>query len=338
MQPRQSMTRVPDSDNIRAAAQQWFARLMAPDCNAAERTAFELWRAADPANSAAYREVENVWDFSATLRNDPSIAAALQVALIPAPPARAPTRRWWPVLAMAASVLVAVVVYRQSIAPEIVAPVRYATALGKQRTLVLDDGSKVVLDTATELQVQYGKHARRLTLLRGQADFQVQHNSARPFVVNTATGAITATGTKFQVRVDGGISTVTLLEGQVLVASQMGEETKTATLAPNERLAIDAAGKLGPRQQVPEAELASALGWLKGELVVKEWPLQAVVAEMNRYSNTKLRIEDASLRDVPISGVFKAGDQQSFALSLEYGWPIRVDQRDADGEIVLHTK
>src|SRR3546814_20175856 len=74
--------------------------------------------------------------------------------------------------------------------------VEYATATGQQRTVVLDDGSQVVLDTNSNLQVQYGRRERRLTLLRGQVDFQVQHDTLRPFVVHTAGGTVTATGTR----------------------------------------------------------------------------------------------------------------------------------------------
>src|SRR3546814_10097042 len=97
--------------------------------------------------------------------------------------------------------------------------VEYATATGQQRTVVLDDGSQVVLDTNSNLQVQYGRRERRLTLLRGQVDFQVQHDTLRPFVVHTAGGTVTATGTRFQIHVAGGVDTVTLLQGQVVVAA-----------------------------------------------------------------------------------------------------------------------
>src|SRR3546814_17926504 len=64
--------------------------------------------------------------------------------------------------------------------------------------------------------LQYGRRERRLTLLRGQVDFQVQHDTLRPFVVHTAGGTVTATGTRFQIHVAGGVDTVTLLQGQVV--------------------------------------------------------------------------------------------------------------------------
>src|SRR3546814_5279509 len=112
-----------------------------------------------------------------------------------------------------------------------------------------------------------------LPIQRGRADFSVQHDddAQRPFVVHAATGTVTATGTQFQVRVESGIGTGTLLEGQVRVAAQDGEQQQVATLAPGERIAIQSTG-LGQLQHIPEAALASARGWTEGSLVVKGWP------------------------------------------------------------------
>src|SRR3546814_8775740 len=84
-----------------------------------------------------------------------------------------------------------------------------------------------------------------------------------------ATCTVTATGTQFQARVESGICTVTLLEGQVRVAAQDGEQQQVATLAPGERIAIQSTG-LGQLQHIPEAALASARGWTEGSLRSEE--------------------------------------------------------------------
>lgn len=333
------MTTTSANPGIDAAAQRWFARLLAPDCSDAERAAFDRWRTADPAHAAAYRQVESVWQRSAGLREDPAIAAALQDALRPAKPRNRDRAEWWPSLAAAASVAVlATAALLWTFWPAEVPAERYATTLGEQRTVVLEDGSQLVLDTDTEVLARFARRERSLTLQRGQADFSVQPDASRPFVVEVAGASVTATGTRFQVRTGDGGSTVTLLEGQVIVAARSGAERESATLAPSERIEIAADGKLARQQTLPEEELAGIRGWTEGNLVVREWSLDALVAEMNRYSDTKLRLGDPALADIPISGVFKAGDQQSFALALEYGWSIHADQRSANGEIVLSRK
>lgn len=327
------------NSEIRTAAQQWFARLLAPDCSDFERATFNRWRAADPQHEAAYREVEAVWERSASMHEDPAIAAALKEALRPPMRRSTPRRRsWWAAFATAASVAVGVVLLLRVFAPpENIPAVRYATVLGEQRTIALADGSQVVLDTNTELLVQLGERERNLTLQHGQVDFKVRHDTDRPFVVHAGGGSVTATGTQFQVRVTDDGSMVTLLEGQVVVASR-AQEFNRSTLEPGERITIEASGQFGRLYRVSGSDLANARGWIAGDLVVKEWPLETVVAEMNRYSSTKLRLGDPALGSVPISGVFKAGDQKSFALALEYGWSVHADQRTTASEIVLTRK
>src|SRR4249919_731128 len=77
----QIMMDMTSADNeIRSTAQQWFARLLAPNCSDMERARFEQWRASDPEHAMAYRQVQDIWQRSASMRNDPAIATALQEA------------------------------------------------------------------------------------------------------------------------------------------------------------------------------------------------------------------------------------------------------------------
>jgi len=323
---------------VRSAAQQWVLRLQSPHCSIDEREAFERWCAIDPAHQAAYRAVQDVWQRSAAISTDPALDDLLRQARR-LPPERTRLQRNAPRLAMAACLMLAIGLgyhlWQGSANPSLI---EYTTATGQQRTVTLADGSQVILDTSSELLVQFGEHERRLYLLRGQVDFQVHHDTSRPFVVHAAGGTVTATGTRFQVRIANGIDTVTLLQGRVVVAAdaQRGEGRKVA-LQPGERVALEAGGRIGAPERVPDTELISMSGWTEGMLVVREWPLERLVAEMNRYTQTPLRLGDPSLAALPMSGRFKAGDQPSFLMSLEYSAPIRVD-RSKPGEIVLRRK
>jgi transmembrane sensor len=325
---------------IRDAAQRWFLRMQSGDCSAIERETFEHWRDANPAHDVAYRAVESVWQRSAALGTDPALGDILRQARR-LPPESSWFRRAAPALALAACLMLAIGIgYGFWWLPAAtIAPVEYTTVPGQQRTLVLEDGSKVVLDTATQLQVRYSDDERQLTLLQGRADFRVSHDPARPFIVHVDDGSVTATGTRFQVRMAQGIDTVTLLKGQVVVAANDAKQGGSAhvTLQAGERVAIKPGGNLGTPRHLTDTDLASARGWTEGMLVVRDWPLARLVSEMNRYTTTPLRLGDPGLGSLPINGSFKASDQQSFLLALEYGWPIRVD-RSTPGEIVLRRK
>lgn len=325
---------------VRAAAQRWFLRMQSRDCSVLERETFERWRTANPAHDTAYRAVERVWQRSAALKTDPALGDILRQARhLPTKPSW--LRRAAPALALAACLMLAIGIgYRLWWLPAVaVPPIEYTTGVGQQRVLVLEDDSKVVLDTASQLQVRYSSDERQLTLLHGRADFRVSHDPARPFVVHVDGGSITATGTRFQVWVAHGLDTVTLLKGRVVVASNDAKQGKSeqVTLQAGERVAIGTGGHLGTPKHLADTDLASARGWTEGMLIVRDWPLARLVAEMNRYTTAPLRLGDPGLDNLPISGSFKADDQKSFLLALEYGWPIRVDRR-TPGEIVLRHK
>ncbi|HEY1076891.1 MAG TPA: FecR domain-containing protein, partial [Fontimonas sp.] len=281
----------------------------------------------------AYADLEELWDLSAELaREDPAIIAAAREARHGAGLAGFAYRRW-PLLAAAASLMV-VCMFFASMWMKPASVQAYATAVGEQRTLTLEDGSRVVLDTATQLDVRYDRNSRSVQLRQGRADFQVSKDPDRPFTVRAGGAAVTATGTQFQVRLDGDAGEVTLLEGRVVVEGR--QSTGRTALSPGERMALLAGGTLGAIQRLSEADLANAGGWTGGQLVVQAWPVSALVAEVNRYGGTPLRLGDAMVGRLPVSGTFDPRAPEALALALENVWPVRVEH--GASEIVLYAK
>jgi len=319
-------------------AEDWFVRLAQSDCTPAERAAFAHWRAADPAHDAAFDAVERLWGEGLQVVRDPTLLdpEILRVAerawqdTQPAPR----LRRWWPLTAAAAAaVALAVLLPRVWILPP--AGTSYATAQGEQRTVQLADGSRVVLDTATEIVERYHRRERRVDLLRGRASFQVSHlrdADRQPFVVRAGNGTVTALGTEFQVRRAGAGTVVTLLEGSVVVARAADTEAAARTLLrPGEQISLDREGHPGARAP---ADLKAARGWTEGKLFVNDWRLADLLMEMNAYSTTRIRLGDPALSDLRVSGVFRAGDQRSLLAVLQGAWALRADPAGPD-EIVL---
>ncbi|MBE1162436.1 FecR domain-containing protein [Dyella sp. 7MK23] len=307
-------------------------RLLAPDCTPVQRAAFERWRDADAAHAAAYREVALLWKLSKAAMQDPALAAAARRALQPEPRAR---QRRWLIPAFAAgfaALAVAAIVPRWLAPPADPAGITYTTSAGQQRTVTLSDGSSILLDTDSDVVVRYSARTRRVDLLRGQAQFSVQGNHAWPFVVHAGAGTVTAVGTQFQVRLDEQVTEVALLKGKLAIAAQApGGATQDASLIGGQGLCYDQSGQISP---VHNADLQQAKGWTQGQLFVHNWRLAELVAEMNRYSDTKLQLGDPSLQNVRISGVFRTSDQRTLLLLLQQGWAIRA-RRVSDTQIQL---
>lgn len=319
------------------AAAGWIARLDSQDCTEAEREAFERWRAADPMHAVAHRQAQTMWrDSSAVIRNSMALSEAARHAL-QYPEERGVVRRWWlpaASFAAAAALAIAAFVYWPLSPEQPPTGTQYATAAGDQRSITLADGSTLTLDTQTVLVERYGPRERRVDLLQGQVQFEVQGDAARPFVVHAHGGTVTAIGTRFQVRVAEADAAVILLEGEVHVAARPANgPERVASLQPGQMLRFDADGTLG---SVQTADLKAAQAWTEGKLYVDNWRLQDFVAELNRYSEIQLRIEDPALRDVRISGVFQTRNRDNLGRLLAQGWGI--ESREVAPDEILLTR
>jgi len=325
------------TEAVAMEADRWLARLHSPECSADDRACFQEWLARHPTHWQAYNHAEQLWSAAAQARN-PEMDALADAILLRSRQRRqsAPRRTRW--LGWAAAMVLMIgtaagVMKSGWLTPE-PAALTYSTAIGEIRSFTLPDSSVITLNTDTVLQVSMGTHARGVSLQRGEAQFKVAHDPQRPFTVTTPQVAVTAIGTVFQVRNTDATTEVSLLEGRVQVTAEDARQpsAQRQTLAPGDRLLA----KAGMPWVRSRADIEAANGWLSGRLVFDAIPLRQVVEEFNRYSRRKLRIADPAIADIPIEGVFNAGDIESITLALQYAYPVRVDDRGA--EIVLSHK
>lgn len=308
--------------NARSEAEAWFVRLMSPECSVAERRSFEQWRASSTVNELAYVATERLWQRLDGMEADEVIGRHAAAAL---EPERAPRR--WP-LALAASVIAVLVGVGLVNQVTTSATVEHYQTAGQSRTVTLADGSGVTMDLATEIDVRMSRGERNIELVAGRALFDVAHDASRPFRVDTGHGRVTALGTQFQVDVDADRVIVTLLEGSVSVSPPEAQRQELLRLAPGQQARYSNAR--WTRRDVDAAAVAS---WSSGFHVFSATPLDEAVREINRYSATKVRLADASLQSLTISGNFKTGD----ADSITSAWPIvlPVSLQKVGAEIVI---
>jgi transmembrane sensor len=193
------------------------------------------------------------------------------------------------------------------------------------------------LNTGSLVEVAYTAARRDLRLLRGQAIFEVAHNPDRPFVVTAGARRITATGTAFDVRLYGEAVRVVLIEGHVAVTpvTRTGLQRIVPMLGSQELSAGEAltAPQDGP-VRVAAIDVERATSWRRGQVVFRDDPLAAAVAEMNRYSDDKLAIDDPRVAALTISGAFGAARSENFRAALTAYYPLEIRKR-ADRVSVL---
>lgn len=322
---KNEISNVDVTPRMRRVAEQWFVRLLDTHEGDPARAEFERWLAASPAHAIAYRKVDRVWALSrAAARHSDIKVMADRIPDSRTAAASRPRRSWLrPAVAMVAVliVLAGAGAWRWwYIAHANQTDIVYTTAIGQRRKLDLKDGSVVLLDTDSVVDVHYGRGARKVGLKRGRAEFTVKHNPDRPFIVHAGDGVVTDLGTTFQVSVGGnGNVNVVLIRGKVSVKAARSE----TVLLAGQALRFNRAGIV---RAAHPADLSFALGWTRGKLIVHNWPLPRLVAAMNRYSSLKLEIADPALGNVRVTGTFRAGDQRTLIKVLQSGWSIHADR------------
>lgn len=329
------MSKESESIEMQGQAEQWFVQLLDPNASEEDRATAGQWRAQSPSHELAWQQVQKIWSATELLQADDAIAQALRRAERNVDQPESFWKGWFSYKGLGAVALVVLAIFATGrwLDQDLPPGTSYVTAVGEQKTIVLEDGSTVVLDTATAITARFLKDERRIDLEQGQADFQVKSDKQKPFVVYAAGGSVTAVGTRFQVRAKGTGVSVVLLEGVVRVDSPKSENGTrvTALLEPGQRLQFDRADSRWNKERV---DLEASRGWADGNLFARNWRLGDLLNEMNRYSSTQLRLSDPNLADLPISGTFKVGDHASLVLALEHGWALHAEKGKAN-EIVL---
>jgi transmembrane sensor len=316
-----------DADIRRREAADWFARLNQRRVTAEDVRQFSHWRR-DPANAKAFTRLEEMWKAAGTLAGNPEMAKLAETTAASSKPRVRLSRGLVPVGAAGAAALALGVGTWAWLALQ---PPTYEAAVGEQRILQLEDGSRVVLDTGSRVSVRLGDDRRVVTLAAGRAMFDVRSDPDRPFTVRAGDTEITALGTRFDVRRSGAGARVILVDGRVTVQQGGGRDAQWA-LEPGEQVVTSTA-----RPQVAPADVPAATSWTAGRLTFENTPIAAAVAEVNRYSHRKIELRHARISSVRVSGVFNTGDVDGFVAALGDLYPLDVNETD-DGRILLSDR
>lgn len=311
--------KIPSKSSLEAAA--WIARLGQADRTPAVDAALNEWLAQHPEHRKNFETGSEIWEQASRI-------PLTRLANL-GPPREVRRPRLVFRLALAGCLLAGVLaifalVYQRSN--------KIATGIGQQLATVLEDGTRVTLNTNSRLTVQFDERTRRVILESGEALFEVAQNKARPFVVRAGGREVIALGTQFVVRHDAGqaYTAVTLVEGKVSIvpvdAASLPLEidpSLATILEPGERITFDQ----GRKAEVDRPPLEKVISWKRGQIAFERTPLAQAIAEVNRYSTRRIELADRGLSDLPVSGLFRTGDQENFVLALTSMYPIRAEER-----------
>jgi transmembrane sensor len=199
---------------------------------------------------------------------------------------------------------------------------RYVSSVGQVLPVALPDGSKILLNTATEIFVLYGRNRREIRLARGEALFTVAL-AMQPFTVQVGEWIVRAASAVFAVH-QGSVMNIAVTEGNVeLLSADSSATREPQRLVANQEALVDASG-VRRVLQVSDTELRRRLAWRTGMVVFDGQPLHAVLAEMNRYSARQIVCDDPTLCERRIVGVIGMTDMETFVSMLETQFGVEV--------------
>jgi transmembrane sensor len=287
------------------SAAQWFAVRRGRDDERNEQ-AFRQWLAQDPANAEEYALCDIAWAVSGDAARQPVIQ-----------PARTRGRA----LRLTAAAGVAAFFAGLSVWFWPAPWTDWSTTAGEQRTLVLEDGSRVTLNTRTHIEVRLARRHRDVRLLDGEAYFEVAKDPSRPFIVQTAVGSARAVGTQFNVYLTRSHLAVTTAEGRVLVNGTTGSGVLVD--AGNQALLDQGASSTS----VAAVNVSSALSWRAQRLEVDDMPLARVLQEFSRYTSLPVRAGSEAIGALRVSAVLRTGDLDALRATLKGAFGLTLQER-----------
>ena len=356
----------PDTETLEDQAASWVSKLDADQPSKATVTAFKQW-----VNQSA--EHRSIFEKQLALWNDMNVLTGL-VAPVQAQAQQAQRVSRWPAFnfgldirrfglsgqgfAVCALLTVFFVFQFNSQSPE-----RYITAIGEQKTVQLVDGTSVLLNTNTVLEVDYSDQRRAVYLRQGQAHFAVAHNPEVPFEVFAGSGKVRAIGTAFTVYLKSDDVEVVVTEGVVAILSAQQQSntplaesaaaTKSSSAAKQGDAAVAAAegssAALTDAQADAPVKVSAGnvvtydrhtakhiiqevldkgidkLSWHDGVLIFRSESLERVIKEVNRYTTIKIVIPSQEVRSIKVGGFFDMADINSVFDALEQGFDIHAN-------------
>jgi len=322
-----SVSEAEGTRELKTRAAEWLERRDRTDWNEADQAALDMWLAQSSANLIAYWRVHDAWRRAERL-------VALR-SLEPEQAAHVARVRLRPALVGVAALIVFVILgagatFFLGASHEHM----YSTKVGDRETVALFDGSRIELNTNSTLRVDIGQDHRTASLEKGEAYFEIAHDTKHPFVVTAGDHRITVLGTKFFVRDDPDRLEVALIEGRVWLGEANDKARAQSTLLTPGDVAVATAGAIALTRQ-PQRNLSNDLAWRRGMLTFFHTPLAEAAAELNRYNERQVIVADADAARLTMNGSFPATDIAAFTEAAREVFGLRVEER---GEKVVISR
>lgn len=295
-------------------ATRWLVLLRSGHASSDDWQAFRAWRERDPRHQQLCEQLEHTLGAFRVAQAQGVRGEQLQRTLNAAGASR--RRLLHGALAGAGVMLCAgLLADRQLPLEELTADLH--TATGRRQRVTLDDGSELVLNARSAVDIDFTPQRRLLRLRRGEIQLRVAAD-ARPMLIASPFGQVLSQGGRLQVRLGAERCAATALEGALELATLAGERLQ---LPRCQQVDFDRYAFTAP------APLQGGEGaWVNGLLEVRNQRLADVLDALRPYRSGVLRV-DPTVAGLRVSGLFRLDDSDQALDALARTLPIRVARR-----------
>lgn len=300
-----SMSDKPDSKSeyqgrLNEAAD-WWVLLSDEDVQPADKLAHQNWLRQHPDNQKAFNELQILWDEFDTQENESALSARVLNQVLSEQASYIPEKSKT-LLGLGFFALTSLSCYLYQLGVGGMSA-DYYTLTGESQSVLLEDGSRVYMDTNTAFDLEFSARERRLVLHKGQVYADVTTAAKRPFIVQTPNSQVTALGTRFSVKTSPYDTQVVVTESRVelcvehaQIACVRGGEGETMRWQ-DEQL-------YGPESV--NTHIATA--WLEHRLVANKRSASDVLQELEAYFSGVIVYQKSELEQISVSGVYPTND------------------------------
>ncbi|EMQ4857390.1 FecR family protein [Morganella morganii] len=316
------MTDRREQDEREEAAALWFTRWHSQSMTAQQQRDLQSWLAESPENRRAFDEMAQLWgDMSALPRPD-----------VTAPAPDRPFSVLRPLRHTLAGLFILVMLFLPySQLPALLMDNLTLATASESKSMILPDGSRIFLNRDSEADIAYEQTQRRITLVRGNAFFQVKSNPWRPFVIQADGREITVVGTEFDVSRRGTEVAVSVANG--IVALRDAADKKPVYLRAGDNAVSPAPGHALLLSHIPPEQAGE---WRNGQITLTNTPLHDVVTRLAPYSNRPVSLA-ANATDLTVSGRVTLSETDAFFTALPLLLPVEVTELH-DGSLLIVKK
>lgn len=350
-------TRKPPGDEILEQAARWYAETRDKSFSEGDRKKLQAWLAENKEHQIAFDEIRQTSLLVSELFPEGSrqwedaINGRVSTKHIPYSVTEGRPRKstgrlisfprwqgvWKPAVAMAVMIVLVVLlrpvfIERWSQHSEI-AFESFHTAIGESREVVLEDGSRMKLNTNTRVTTKFSRNQRLVQLSEGEAFFDVVCDIKRPFLVRALSGEVRVLGTAFNARNRRGKVSVDVARGRVQVWKPGRRESGpngAVILKANQGVSYDEWGNLG---EVRSSCMEEVLAWQQNKLVFHSEPLADVLKQVEDYYPVRLKLADSALAGERLTGTFENRSLEEILASIQTAFDLKSVRQD--GAIVL---